>query len=213
MKETIDAQKELEDLVILVNENNPQLYNHILIQLFSSIVRITSSLSLTQTNKLFSNLRIFKEGIATTLFYFIKERAATPLVAHEELNFLSEAQYYRNIKKLKAWGFLQTVVKAQGRKVGGPKSQVLAIPSYTEDDLNRALDQERERITPFFDLSKRAYQIALENFIEPRDLDSFSRKEMIPIVNAFKIQGYQKVDVINQSCRLLMQDGIKVDWA
>ena len=196
--------------VNIKNDTSLPIHIHAQKRLISSLVILTSHYTPKQIHKLVSKMIIVNPTYFTVLFYFERVRAATPKVMHEDLDFLSHATFYRTIRILKKNGLIKEIIRAKPRRLGGRKSSVYAVPDYEDIDIIRALQNEQERIMPFFDLSKRVYQIYLEDVMEPLGINEVYKKQLGPIVNRIPFKGYNKADVIDQALTLFRRQGYKV---
>lgn len=201
-----------DESVVLIDENNPRYIILILKQLLSLFMTVTSIGSLTQAHQLFSQMRIFKPKLATVLFYFMREQAATGQVALQDINFISEAQFYRIIRELKYAGLIFPHQRVRASRKGGPRSLVYAIHGATQDDVINAIRKEEERSNPLLQTSHRVYQIIMEDFIEPRGLKDFHYNQVLAVTKDFNMSGFYKVDISKEVCKMLIRHGIRMTY-
>ena len=135
----------MRDEVALIDESNPQYIILILKQLLFLFMRATSIGSISHTRELFSKMRIFKPNLATVLFYFMRDQAATPQVVLQDMDFISEAQFYRIMRELRTAGLIIPHQRVKSSKKGGRRSLVYAIAGTTQDDVISAIRKEEER--------------------------------------------------------------------
>lgn len=201
-----------EETVILNLENNPKYYKVILDQLFLLFLRITEITSPLQFHKLVSKLRIFNVNISTIYCYFVQKRATTRKIVIEDLqDIISEANIYYNVQKLLKAGFLERVISCKGSKRGGKKSEIIAVHNYDDEDIQRALEADRKRVIPFYNIAKTIHQLVLKEYIEPGKLKQISYRRILPIISEVEVKGFYKPDIARQVCTMLTEeDGIKV---
>ena len=202
----------MRDEVALIDENNPQYIILILKQLLFLFMTATSIGSISRTRELFSKMRIFKPNLATILFYFMRDQAATPQVALQDMDFISEAQFYRIIRELRNAGMIFAHQRVKSSKKGGRRSLVYAIEGATQDDVIEAIRKEEARTNPLLQTSRRIYQIVMDDFITPRGLKDFHYNQVLAVAKQLKMSGFYRVDITREVCRLLQQEGIRVTY-
>jgi hypothetical protein len=201
-----------DEEVALIDENNSQYIILILKQLLFLFMTATPIRSATHAYQLFSKMRIFKPRLATILFYFMRDQAATPQVVLQDLDFISEAQFYRIVRELKTAGMIVPHQRVRSSKKGGRRSLVYAIEGATQEDVINAIRKEEERSNPLLQTSRRIYQIVMDDFITPRGLKDFHYNQVLAVAKQLKMSGFYRVDVTKQVCKLLQHQGIKVTY-
>lgn len=198
--------------VALIDESNPRYIILILKQLLFLFMTTTSIRSATHAYQLFSKMRIFKPRLATILFYFMRDQAATPQVILQDMDFVSEAQFYRIIRELRNAGMISAHQRVKSSKKGGRRSLVYAIEGATQDDVIEAIRKEETRTNPLLQTSRRIYQIVMDDFITPRGLKDFHYNQVLAVAKQLKMSGFYRVDITNEVCKLLQHQGINVTY-
>jgi len=201
-----------EESVNVIDENNPVYIILILKQLLSLFMTITDIGSIGKAYELFSKMRIFKPKLTTVLFYFMRAKAATCKVALQDINFISEAQFYRMTRELRKSGLIEFHHKARSSRKGGPRSSVYAMPGATQDDVLNAIRKEHERFNPMYKTSARVLQVIMDDFIEPQGLKEFHFNQVRAVAKNFETDGFYIVDITKQVCKMLIERGVKMSY-
>ena len=143
-------------------------------------------------------------------WYFLDHGAATAWTLQKRLE-ISERTTYRYLKNLRTFDFVVLALKTskpRGKK-GGPRSEVWMVPDATIDQINEAQNLHRRLMSPKFVAGERLGQLILEEYLEPRRIDTITKKEALKIARDRGMRGNLS-DIVIFAMDYLHEKGIKV---
>ena len=155
--------------------------------------------------------RIFRsDAIAQAFLYLCRHGAATGWLLQVQLGF-SETGAHRVLKKLKALGIVEPILKVPQRRMrrSGPMPTIWGLVGHCSDEeVARAMTLHYRALSPKYRAAERVAQTILDEFTEDRPMEVKYRDIMLR-VKAMKIP-YSGPDVADLAAQYLHEKGIKI---
>ena len=208
-----------KDQLLSMFESNPVYYIIRQIKLLTYIERINPDSSAPFLPELFSvsesNLRdvgkiLTSDSLRRVAWYFLDYGAATSLILQFRVD-IPEATAFRHIKTLNKMGILLPAVKSRHPVdcKGGPRPTVWMVSDAKFDQISETQKLHFRLLSPKYIAGERLGQLILEEYLEPKHLDTITGKDVWGIARKQGIRG-ELSDIVNFAMRYLGEQGIKV---
>jgi hypothetical protein len=186
------------------------------VELYRKLLLLNEKNNLSTTLKNIQELLTFSEkvfsspSVAEVFLYFCLHGAATAWVLQNELT-MAEATTYRALKRLRSMGIVVPAVKApkfSGSK-GGPRPTVWSLDDASNDEVARSLKLHYNLLSPKFKVAETVAQTILDEYINKRDVEEISYKEIVIQVKELRIP-FRTPDIADLAANYLHERGIKV---
>ena len=186
------------------------------VEVYRHLLTINEKSSLATTLKNIQELLSFTEkvfsspAVAEVFLYLCLQGSATAWILQNELS-IPEATVYRALKRLRSMGILLPALKASKVKhsKGGPRPTVWAIEGATTEEVARALRLHYKMLSPKFLVAEEVAQTILEEYIEKRNVDEISYREIVIQVKELRIP-FRTPDIADLAATYLNEKGVKV---
>ncbi|MEE8354993.1 MAG: hypothetical protein V3S09_04125 [Candidatus Bathyarchaeia archaeon] len=160
---------------------------------------------LTFTEKVFSS-----PAVAEVFLYFCLHGAATAWVIQNELS-LPEATAYRALKRLRSIGIVVPALKVSKVKSskGGPRPTVWSLDGSSNEEIAKSLRLHYQLLSPKFQVAETVAQTILEEYINKRNVDEISYREIVVQIKALRVP-FRTPDIADLAATYLNERGIKV---
>ena len=160
---------------------------------------------LTFTEKVFSS-----PAVAEVFLYFCLHGAATAWVIQNELS-LPEATAYRALKRLRSIGIVVPALKVSKVKSskGGPRPTVWSLDGSSNEEVAKSLRLHYQLLSPKFQVAETVAQTILEEYINKRNVDEISYREIVVQIKALRVP-FRTPDIADLAATYLNELGIKV---
>lgn len=149
------------------------------------------------------------KNLRRTAWYFMNHGAATAWTLQNRLD-IPQRTTYRYLEDLRTFNFIVhglNTSKPRGKK-GGPRSEVWMTSDATIDQINEAQELHRRLMSPKYVAGERLGQLIMEEYLEPRRIDTITRKEALEFARDHGIRGNLS-DIVIFAMNYLHEKGIK----
>jgi len=155
--------------------------------------------------------RIFRsEQMGQTFLYLCRHGAATAWLLQVQLGF-SETGAHRVLKKLKALGIVEPILKVPQRRMrcSGPMPTIWGLVGHCSDEeVARAMTLHYRTLSPKYRAAEKVAQTILDEFKQDQPME-VKYMNIMHRVRAMKIP-YSGPDVADLAAQYLHEKGIKV---
>ncbi len=150
------------------------------------------------------------DSLRRVAWYFLDYWAATAMILQFRVD-IPEATSFRHIKTLRKMGVVVPAVKARNPVdcKGGPRPTVWMVPDADFDKINESQNLHLKLLSPKYVAGEKLGQLIMEEFIEPRSLETITKKEVWGLAREHRIKG-ELSDIVDFAMSYLSEQGIKV---
>ena len=143
-------------------------------------------------------------------WHFLDYGASTAAILQNRLG-LSQAATYRYLKDLRSFSFIFLAIRSRlpTHTKGGPRPRIWTVIDASIDQVNDAQKLHWQLSNPKFVAGDRLGQLILEEYMEPRHLDSITGNEVRALAREQGITA-ELLDITNFAMNYLQQRGMKV---
>jgi len=117
---------------------------------------------------------------------------------------------YRYLTDLRAFKFIVPAVKTRGgRGKRGPRVRIWMVPDADFDQIKEAQKLHKRLLSPKYVAGEKLGQLILEEYIEPRNQEEITGREIWAVARENKITG-ELTDIVFFAMNYLTEQGIKV---
>ncbi|MHA1676849.1 MAG: hypothetical protein ACTSU6_06695, partial [Candidatus Njordarchaeales archaeon] len=154
--------------------------------------------------------RIFRsEQMGQTFLYLCRHGAATGWLLQVQLGF-SETGAHRVLKKLKALGIVEPILKVPQRRMrrSGPMPTIWGLLGCSDEEVARAVTLHYRTLSPKYRAAEKVAQTILDEFRLDQSLE-VRYTDIMHRVKTMKIP-YSSPDIADLAAQYLHERGIKV---
>ena len=211
--------KSAKNIILSKSESNPVYYIIKQIRLLTLLGSTNPDFSAPALPELVSisenDLRnvgriLTSDSLRRVAWYFLDYGAATSLILQFRVD-VPEATSFRHIKTLQKMGMVVPAVRSRHHVAckGGPRPTVWMVPDAEFDQISEMQKLHRRLLSPKYVAGEKLGQLILEEYMEPRHLDTITGTEVKQIIREKGIR-HDVLDIANFAMNYLKDRGMTV---